>query len=392
MWMAIVEDQLVEVKWHYSNREWYEEKGYVFTKNKDTFYVKVDELMDSSKANVKVICDMCGEEGVKKYTFIRFKENHFCDRDCYKEFRRKYGSHNNTSVTINCSFCHKEYKIKLSRYEKFKNGETKSLCCSRKCQNKLSGMSKRGENHPGYKDRITLNCDYCDKGFMIKPHRLGRAKYCSVSCQRKGVGLQNTPTKLRIINCTTCDKKFSAWEHNIVKYETHYCSRECKDKNQGYFLSKTKRNTECQLRLNDLLEEISIKFTNEKPIDYYSVDNYLPEHDLIIEVMGDYWHSNPIVYPSYSHLNEMQTKRVRIDKSKKTHIFNKTSIKMLYLWESCILERPELCIKLIYKYVKNQGILKDYNSFNFNLVDDELVFDFKDSPYFLKKNTNKQII
>ena len=35
----LVPNQKVEVRWNYNNRKHYEDKGYVFTKNGDTFYV-----------------------------------------------------------------------------------------------------------------------------------------------------------------------------------------------------------------------------------------------------------------------------------------------------------------------------------------------------------------
>lgn len=40
---------------------------------------------------------------------------------------------------------------------------------------------------------------------------------------------------------------------------------------------------------------MNIKYINEKTFKYYSVDNYLVDYNLIIEIMGDYFHANPIL-------------------------------------------------------------------------------------------------
>ena len=47
----------VIVKWSGSNRKWYEGKGYIFTKIKDNFEVKVEDLSNGSGTLVEVRCD-----------------------------------------------------------------------------------------------------------------------------------------------------------------------------------------------------------------------------------------------------------------------------------------------------------------------------------------------
>jgi hypothetical protein len=47
----------VMVKWHNKNREWYISKGYVYTKMKEEFEVKIDDLPHSSQVKVIVTCD-----------------------------------------------------------------------------------------------------------------------------------------------------------------------------------------------------------------------------------------------------------------------------------------------------------------------------------------------
>lgn len=57
----LVENQLVETTWSTSNDEWYIGKGYIFTKIRNKLLVKAEDLMPSSRVNVNVKCDYCGE-------------------------------------------------------------------------------------------------------------------------------------------------------------------------------------------------------------------------------------------------------------------------------------------------------------------------------------------
>lgn len=56
------ENQVVRVRWNNTNREWYESRGYVFTKRNEFFNVKAKDLSLRSKAKIKAVCDYCSEE------------------------------------------------------------------------------------------------------------------------------------------------------------------------------------------------------------------------------------------------------------------------------------------------------------------------------------------
>ena len=63
---------------------------------------------------------------------------------------------------------------------------------------------------------------------------------------------------------------------------------------------------------------------------------------------------------------------MRKDKAKHTYIKNYYDVEVLYLWENDIVNNEELCEKLILEYIKKNGMLQNYHSFNYVLNNDIL--------------------
>ena len=122
-------------------------------------------------------------------------------------------------------------------------------------------------------------------------------------------------------------------------------------------------------------------------IGFMQIDNYLNDYNLMIEVQGDYWHVNPIIYNCNGRfINNTQIKDIIQDKKKHTYVKN-TGIEILYIWESDIKNNVDLCEKLILNYIDKHGILENYNSFNWfisngslNLKKD-ILHSYQELPY-----------
>lgn len=82
--------------------------------------------------------------------------------------------------------------------------------------------------------------------------------------------------------------------------------------------------------------------------------------------------SNPYVFDN-DKLNNIQLNRIPKDKSKHSYIKNNYNIEILYLWESDIIDNPELCKMLIKQYINSDGILENYNSFNYSNVGENIL-------------------
>jgi len=84
----------VTTKWSPSNKKWYENKGYIFTKWNDEFEAKVEDLQDFSHMLVDVQCDHCGEiiKNTQWKNYLRCVKRHgkyYC-QECRKKQKNYY--------------------------------------------------------------------------------------------------------------------------------------------------------------------------------------------------------------------------------------------------------------------------------------------------------------
>lgn len=293
---------------------------------------------------IYIKCENCGKEVYKTKSQYKKAIHHFCSNKCQKIFQ-----HALTYEIRKCEICNKEFEVSKKSTQRF---------CSTECQNKWQ-TTIIGKLNPRT-NRIKCNCDYCGKGISIIPSNYKRFQnhFCSDDCRMK-------------------------W------YATDYSQRpEWKEEsriravnilNKG-IISTT--NTKPQIIINNVLDNMKISYINEKSFDYYSADNYLNDYNLIIEIMGDFWHGSPLKY-QLNNLYDVQIKNIRRDKSKKKYILQKYNITILYLWENDIYNNIDVCIELIKLYISNKGILNNYHSFNYEYdcilkIKDNIIMPFQD--------------
>lgn len=70
--------------------------------------------------------------------------------------------------------------------------------------------------------------------------------------------------------------------------------------------------TEPERVFAEMMSEIGVDFESQKIIDNKIFDFYIPSKNMIVEVHGDYWHSNPLIYEG-KDLNKIQIKNQRND-------------------------------------------------------------------------------
>ena len=282
-----------------------------------------------------------------------------------------------TGVYIQCEYCGETVYKTLSQYRK-----RRQHFCSNKCQSLL-------------KREITFEhrpCEICGEDMYLS--KKSTKRFCSVKCQNVwqlgNTGFDNKKFGGGYVTCEFCNKQFLVGKYVLESNRRHFCSTTCRQEwyatvwsqSEGWRLASRERaarilhnnpvitHTKPQIIANSILDELEISYRNEEPFTYYSVDNYLPDFNLAIEVMGDYWHSSPLKYPE--SISSKQRYIVSRDKAKRTYLRDYYGIEVLYLWEADLLKRPDVCSKLIMHYIENGGAIQNYHSFNYTIVCDSV--------------------
>lgn len=277
------------------------------------------------------------------------------------------------SVRTKCEYCQKEVIIAPSVYLKNDNIYCSSQCYWTDKTNKIP----KGENNKQY-NRVNTHCTNCGKDIKVIP-----SHYKTL----------NQFDESNNFCCLDCYWEYRSKYYVKEKSNGKYIkwTEELKDKMRENLISRMssndRLNSKPQIKINNILENLKITYSREYPCKYYSIDNYLNDYGLMIEVMGDYWHANPTRFNRDKYLlNEKQFDGIHRDKLKQSYIFNHYNVRILYLWEDDILKRPQICEKLILKYIDLHRILDNYHSFNYEIVNGEL--KMKDTIIIPYQNQN----
>ena len=284
---------------------------------------------ESKHTGREIICDNCGKSFYRRQYHIDRQKNksglNFCCKECEADY--KHNSHMETRI---CEVCGNEYECKKISSQRF---------CSIQCQGKWQS-TRVGKMNPRYR-RVETICKYCGKPYDAKRYKVeqGITNYCSAECRQ---------AYYRDVICKT--DEFIELHRKCALDNLH----------NGKF---SKTNSLPQQIVDNTLNELGITFIREYPIKRYSIDNYLPDNNLMIEVMGDFWHYNPTRYEQNS--SDKQSEKYIADKEKHDYVFETFGVQILYLWEYDIEHDLEKCKRMILEYIENNGILDAYHSFNY---------------------------
>lgn len=274
-------------------------------------------------------------------------------------------------VKLKCYICHKEMNKTLDFIFKDR------IYCSIKCRDVYRSKNFRGENSPSYKKIIT-KCSNCGENIAVIPYDFNK---------------ENSFGEKNNFCCYNCYYEFRS-KHYVKEKSSQYGIKKTKEERLKMSENTTKRIcegkmpqtlTKPHMEINNILNNLKIIYTNEFNLKYQSLDIWINDYNLGIEIMGDYWHGNPNNY-SISDINKskIQLKDKTQDKRKHTYVKKYYNFEILYLWENDINKNNKLCELLISKYINSNGILQDYNSFNYYIKDNILFLKEKIvKPYFL---------
>lgn len=234
---------------------------------------------------------------------------------------------------------------------------------------KTFACEKHKRHKPSGKDsifykRIKTTCSLCGKEIELTPFEFQKTNsfgdsnhFCSQQCYWK------------FRSTYYCGEKGAMYNHIYTTEQKDNVLRGIAKRFQSTNLTDTK----IQLSINQMLDDLRIEYEREYTLDYYSCDNFLIDGKLIIEVMGDYWHGNPIRYNENAYsMNEIQARTILKDKQKRGYIKNHYGYPILNLWETDIEKNPDKCKALIFMFVINRGHIENLHSFNYSYEDNVL--------------------
>lgn len=222
----------------------------------------------SRRNQIKRKCEHCG---IPFYTIparVKQGKGRFCSRECAWKSRRR-------QIQRKCKLCDKTfytypYKLKAGR------GKFCSLTCYKRWK----------------ENRVERKCEQCGRGFKVRASEIKRGvgRFCSRKCYEKWK-IGNRIVK----HCERCDKAFFVRPSGNKR---KYCSQSCARKSRKGFPT---HHTKPELIFEGICKKhnLHFKYTGDGSLwigkkgktqlnpDFIQADG----EKIIVEVLGDYWHS-----------------------------------------------------------------------------------------------------
>lgn len=335
----------VIIRWSNTNRKQYEIKGYVFTKMRNEFEVKVEDIIIGSDVKVEVKCDC--KECKNPQLYVKWRNYLKCVKEdgkyyCNSCAMKLYGNETRT-------------KNKLSRGKSFAQWGIDNIC--EDFLEKYWDYEKNSELgidpwNITYScaTKVWIKCQEKDYHIYIVRCsdfvRKDRCPYCSNN-RGKVHPLDSLGTSHPEVLKTWSDKnKKSAFEYAPKSNQKVWWKCEC-GKHEDYFRTISDSNT-CEFRcpncgfskgekrIEECLIKNSIDYTPQKEFEgliglnkgNLSYDFYLPQYNLLIEYQGGQHEK----YTKGIHQTKKDfEKQVQHDKRKREYA-KQNNINLLEIW------------------------------------------------------------
>ena len=289
-------DEYVEIIGNSKNKKYYIEKGYNIEIGKKTI-VKITDLSHGSTFKVNINCDKCQiSKKIEWGTYLKYvkydlTQPYLCI-NCVGEKRLKT---NNIKYGGNAPACSKDIvdKIKNTNIERYGNPSTLHGINQKKTE--AIFLEKYGFNTPFKNDNVKNKI----KSSMIDRH--GNGTYLGSDLHnKKNLNYMSKKYNLNIIDlnkriysilCSNCSKIYEINSDNIHRRHKNYTEEKyictiCNPIGSSY--SSSYESIIC-----DFLDQYNIQYirNDQKVINPYHIDIYIPSHNLGIEFNGLYWHS-----------------------------------------------------------------------------------------------------
>lgn len=225
---------------------------------------------------ISVKCQACGKTVQKFPKDAKRSKYHFCSDKCRSA----------SVVPVTCAHCKNTfytsgYSYRMAKY------------CSTECKN----ASKREQWKTDKGAQVTMTCAQCGKEFRTRCTLKDKQEFCSRKCFhasnrliKKGESNSKWKPKIRVV-CHNCGKEFETYPSR--KKRRKYCSRKCRVIGNLARLASGKR-TGIEVAMAQALSQAKIRY-NEQSVMFnkFMVDFELPDHKIIVQCDGRYWHDRP---------------------------------------------------------------------------------------------------
>ena len=255
----LVENQKAKVKWSKNNKQWYMDKGYVFTQYKDEFDVDVNDLTHGSHIKVDVVCDYCGKIiKVAWRDYLRYEYDKYSCKHCRQRKTSEYNLNERQDYLYNGALktCEENGYTLLTPKEYILNSASRvEYLCDKHGTNKTKiytlllghgcpqcAYESNGNNAKLDIDFVEKRINECGGTWLNKNEYTGWAdKNLLIRCPMCGepfVTSYNSFTHRGGQFCPSCTKVHSVGENKIEEYlvsygipfEREYRFYNCKDK------------------------------------------------------------------------------------------------------------------------------------------------------------------
>ena len=228
-------------------------------------------------------CSNCGKNIKKKIGKSGLK---YCSKECYNEYRKnnivpRKDPRNNIKL-VKCDNCGKEIKKKTDNIFEL-------IYCNMKCYNEYRKNNIIPKTNYKYKTPM-VECSNCKKTFRKNIGKSGLI-YCSKECyneyRKNNIVPRNDTRKNVKLICKFCGKEYEVYRcrEKISKY----CSLQCH--NISNYLNMPFKETSIEIKLENILKKINIKYIKQKQISNKTVVDFFVEPNITIYADGDYWHN-----------------------------------------------------------------------------------------------------
>jgi len=285
--------------------------------------------LSKEEARFQQLCFLLNKEITKEFLFHEY----ILLGKSLPDFKKQYGlSYSQTSFLLkffNISIRnHSESSLSPHRLNKFKKTCFEKFGVENVSQSETIKSKKKDTFLKNYGvDNIWKKRDFIIQR-MIDKYGVGSVPNINGNANSWGWKTTSEEKKKRIKKMNLGYSKY--WEQLSDEEKTLLIQKRCSSLVKSY-------KSGLETRVQTILSDLGISFIRQKWISQKSYDFQIVDTKILIEVQGDYWHCNPLIYHSEDIVKFIENATAKDvwekDKNKKT-LAESYGYRIIYLWET----------------------------------------------------------